>query len=129
MSRADVVNPLSRVTLTRWVRRAKLHSDMANSLSERLKAVSHPSRLDLLRWLKDPVANFPPQVDGDLVVDGVCAVFIAEKWSVSQPTASRHLKVLTDAGLIVATRKKGWVFYRRDETACEALKREMEGNL
>jgi ArsR family transcriptional regulator len=45
---------------------------------------------------------------------------------VSQPTASRHLKVLTDAGLIVATRKKGWAFYRRDEQACAALKIGLE---
>jgi len=56
-------------------------------------------------------------------------VFIAAKWGVSQPTASRHLKVLADAGLIVATRKKGWVFYRRDEAACAALKCELENNL
>jgi len=102
---------------------------MAKSLSDRLRAVSHPGRLDLLHWLNDPVANFPPQVDGDLVADGVCAVFIAAKWGVSQPTASRHLKVLADAGLIVATRKKGWVFYRRDEAACAALKCELENNL
>jgi ArsR family transcriptional regulator len=102
---------------------------MANSLSERCKAVSHPSRLDLLRWLKDPVAHFPPQADGDLVTDGVCAVFIARKWGVTQPTASRHLKLLTDAGLIVATRKKGWVFYRRDERACAALRTDLEMSL
>jgi DNA-binding transcriptional ArsR family regulator len=101
-------------------------SHMANSLSDRCKAVSHPGRLALLRWLKDPVVHFPPQTDGDLVTDGVCAVFIAERWGVSQPTASRHLKVLTDAGLIVATRKKGWVFYRRDEQACAALKIGLE---
>ena len=99
---------------------------MANSLSDRCKAVSHPGRLDLLRWLKDPAAHFPAQVDGDLVADGVCAVFIARKWGVAQPTASRHLKLLTDAGLIVATRKKGWVFYRRDEQVCAALKSDLE---
>jgi ArsR family transcriptional regulator len=102
---------------------------MANSLTERCKAVAHPRRLDLLRWLKDPVAHFPSQVDGDLVTDGVCAIFIAQKWGVSQPTASRHLKVLTDAGLVVATRKKGWVFYRRNERACAALKFDLGSNL
>jgi DNA-binding transcriptional ArsR family regulator len=102
---------------------------MANSLTGRCKAVAHSHRLDLLRWLKDPVAHFPAQVDGDLVTDGVCAVFIARKWGVSQPTASRHLKLLTDAGLIIATRKKGWVFYRRDERACAALKSDLRGSL
>lgn len=91
--------------------------------------MSHPSRLDLLRWLKDPVAHFPSQADGDLVTDGVCAVFIAQKWGVTQPTASRHLKLLTDAGLIVATRRKGWVFYRRDEQACATLRTDLETSL
>ena len=102
---------------------------MTNSLSARCKAVAHPNRLNLLRWLKDPVAHFPPQVDGDLVTDGVCASFIAQKWGVSQPTASRHLRLLTDAGLIVATRKKGWVFYRRDEQGCAALKLDLGTSL
>jgi hypothetical protein len=37
--------------------------------------------------------------------------------------------VLTDAGLLVATRKKGWAFYRRDEQACAALRGEMEAYL
>jgi ArsR family transcriptional regulator len=36
-------------------------------------------RLQILDWVKHPVAHFPPQVDGDLVKDGVCGVLIAEK--------------------------------------------------
>jgi DNA-binding transcriptional ArsR family regulator len=102
---------------------------MANSLYKQLKALSHPSRLALLGWLKSPTDHFPPQVDGDLVEDGVCAVFIAQKWGVSQPTASRHLHLLADADLIVPTRKKGWIFYRRNEAAYETLKSELEINL
>jgi DNA-binding transcriptional ArsR family regulator len=117
--------PASHV-LTQAGEHTKMLSDMAKSLTDQCKAVSHPGRLALLRWLKDPVAHFPPQTDGDLITDGVCAVFIAERWGVSQPTASRHLKLLTDAGLIVATRKKGWVFYRRDEQACAALRVDLE---
>jgi hypothetical protein len=33
---------------------------MARILTKQLKAISHESRLALLQWLKDPVANFPP---------------------------------------------------------------------
>jgi ArsR family transcriptional regulator len=51
------------------------------------------------------------------VHDGVCADFIREKLGIAAATASRHLTLLTDAGLLVATRKKGWTFYRRDEKA------------
>ncbi len=102
---------------------------MANSLHEQLKALAHPARLALLGWLKDPTAHFPAQVDGDLITDGVCAVFIARKWGVTQPTASRHLKLLVDADLIIATRKKGWIFYRRNEMAYATLKSNLEINL
>jgi DNA-binding transcriptional ArsR family regulator len=47
--------------------------------------------------LKNPRAHFRPQVDGDLVRDGVCGLLVAEKLKVSQPTASEHLKVLARA--------------------------------
>jgi len=102
---------------------------MAKSLHAQLKALAHPARLALLGWLKDPTAHFPPQVDGDLVTDGVCAVFIARKWGIAQPTASRHLKLLVDANLIIATRKKGWIFYRRNEKAYATLRSNLETRL
>jgi ArsR family transcriptional regulator len=82
-----------------------------------IKAVASPVRLEILTHLKDPVGNFPPQTDGDLVRDGVCADFIREKVGIAAATASRHLTLLTEAGLLVATRRKGWTFYRRDEEA------------
>jgi ArsR family transcriptional regulator len=90
-----------------------------------LRALANERRLQILEWLKDPVANFPPQVDGDLVRDGVCAVWIAEKLGVSQPTLSEHMRVLTGAGLVRAKRIKQWTFYKRDEERIAALKREV----
>ena len=47
--------------------------------------------------------------------DGVCALLIAEKLQVSQPTCGEHLHVLSRAGLIRGKKIKQWVFYRRDE--------------
>ncbi len=90
-----------------------------------LKALASETRLTILEWLQNPVANFPPQVDGDLLQDGVCADSIREKLGVAPATASRHLTLLTDAGLLTATRKKGWVFYRRDERAIRAFARTL----
>ena len=69
-----------------------------------IKAVSSPVRLEILSLLKDPAANFPPQTDGDLVRDGVCADFIRDKLGIAAATASRHLTLLTDAELLIATR-------------------------
>ncbi|MEV0032575.1 metalloregulator ArsR/SmtB family transcription factor [Nocardia sp. NPDC050793] len=80
-----------------------------------LKALANEKRLLVLEWLRDPQAHFPPQRDGDLLRDGVCSLFIAEKLAVSQPTCGEHLKVLSRAGLIRGKKIKQWVFYQRDE--------------
>jgi DNA-binding transcriptional ArsR family regulator len=87
-----------------------------------MRALASDRRLQVLEWLKDPVAHFPPQVDGDLVEDGVCGVLIADKLGVSQPTASEHLKILVQAGFVRSKRIKQWTFYKRDEASIHATK-------
>jgi ArsR family transcriptional regulator len=91
-----------------------------------VKALANDKRLQILGWLKNPRSHFPPQVDGDLVRDGVCGLFIAQKLGVSQPTASEHLRVLVQAGLIKGKRIRQWTFYRRDEKRIAELKRFFE---
>jgi ArsR family transcriptional regulator len=93
------------------------------------KALANERRLQILEWLKDPARHFRPQVDGDLVEDGVCGVLIAEKLGVSQPTVSEHLKVLTQAGLLCSRRIKQWTFYKRDERSIRSLKRLIRDKL
>lgn len=95
-------------------------------LAETFKALASERRLLILEWLKDPRAHFPPQRDGDLVEDGVCGLFIAEKLQVTQPTLSEHMRVLLQAGLIRAKRIKQWTFYSRDEEAIRALKAQID---
>ena len=87
-----------------------------------LRALVNPKRLQILEWLKDPRRHFPPQVDGDLVEDGVCGLLIARKLRVSQPTASEHLRILSHAGLVRGKRIRKWTFYKRDETRINAMK-------
>lgn len=89
---------------------------------EVLKALANERRLQVLEWLKAPVEHFPPQVDGDLERDGVCALFIANKLELSQPSAGEHLKILAKADLIEGRRIKQWVFYRRNERRIEELR-------
>lgn len=96
---------------------------------EVLKALGNDKRLAILEWLRDPLAHFPPQRDGDLVEDGVCSVFIADKLGVSQPTASEHLRLLTAVGLLRAKRTRQWTFYRRDEERITQVKRMIEEGL
>ena len=90
-----------------------------------LKALANDRRLEILDWLRDPVTHFPPQRDGDLKRDGVCGLFIAEKLGVSAPTASEHLRVLTQAGLVRGKRIKKWTFYKRDERRIREIKRQL----
>lgn len=90
-----------------------------------LRALANDRRLQILDWLKHPRKHFRPQVDGDLVEDGVCGVLIAEKLRVSQPTASEHMKILLQAGLVRAKRIKQWTFYKRDETSIKKLKQRI----
>jgi DNA-binding transcriptional ArsR family regulator len=87
-----------------------------------LRAIANGRRLQILEWLRSPTEHFPPQVDGDLVKDGVCGILIAQKLGVSQPTVSEHLKILSQAGLIRGKRTKQWTFYKRDEAKIKDLK-------
>ncbi|MGI9024986.1 MAG: ArsR/SmtB family transcription factor [Burkholderiaceae bacterium] len=99
------------------------------SIVQTIRALSNERRLQILEWLKDPIAHFPPQADGDLVKDGVCGVLIAEKLGVSQPTLSEHLKVLSQAGLIRSKRIKQWTFYKRDEASIREVKQAILKNV
>ena len=94
-----------------------------------LRALANERRLQVLEWLKDPTAHFPPQVDGDLVKDGVCGVLLARKLGVSQPTLSEHMRVLTQAGLVQAKRIKQWTFYRRNEKRIREIKRALAAQI
>jgi ArsR family transcriptional regulator len=94
-----------------------------------LKAIGNARRLEILDWLKDPRAHFREQVWGDLVTDGVCGLFIAEKLGVSQPTASEHMRVLVQAELVIPKRIKQWTFYRRNEPQIDAMKAALSAQL
>ena len=90
-----------------------------------LRALANERRLQILDWLKEPRAHFREQVDGDLVEDGVCGLLIAEKFGISQPTVTEHMKLLVDIGAVRAKRIKQWTFYKRDEDRIRALKAEI----
>ena len=98
-------------------------------LEDALKALASERRLQILEWLKDPAAHFPPQEHGDPVEDGACNQYIVDKLGVSQPAGSRHLKVLVDADLVIATPRKGWTYYRRNEPAIAALTDRLANDL
>ena len=85
------------------------------------KALSNRTRLDILKGLKDPVNNFPPQDEGDVHTVGVCVSSIQEGVGLSQSTVSDYLATLQRAGLIEVRRIGQWTYYKRNEETIRAL--------
>jgi len=90
-------------------------------LIEIFKALSNRTRLDIVRGLKDPEKNFPPQDEGDVHVVGVCVSSIQEGVGLSQSTVSDYLSTLQSAGLVEARRIGQWTYYKRNEATISAL--------
>lgn len=65
-------------------------------LIEIFKALSNPTRLEILKGLKDPVKNFPPQDEGDVLTVGVCVSSIQEGIGLSQSTVSGYLQLCNE---------------------------------
>ncbi|OPC77048.1 transcriptional regulator [Embleya scabrispora] len=82
-------------------------------LSAVFRALSNPTRRQMLVWLKDPM-SFPGQEPEDVEI-GVCVSDIQQRTGVGQSTTSQYLTILRQAGLVIATRRGKWTYYRRDE--------------
>lgn len=76
-----------------------ISAEEAESLSVRLKALSDPTRLQLL-------SHIATAGRGD-----VCACDLAEPLGISQPTVSHHMKKLVEAGLLTREQKGRWAHY------------------
>jgi len=87
---------------------------------EVFKALSNKTRLQILNWLKDPVLNFPDQVQYGFEL-GVCVGQIQRKSGLTQSTVSEYLSTLQRAGLVKSTRVGQWTYYQRNEEAFAAL--------
>jgi DNA-binding transcriptional ArsR family regulator len=110
------------------------YADRVAVLEERdvlpvFKALSNPTRLRILGWLKEPSANFPPQADRPPDEFGVCVKSIQEKAGVSQSTASQFMGALQRAGLVTSQRLGQWTYYKRDEARIAELAKRFQTEL
>ncbi|SDP10927.1 ArsR/SmtB family transcription factor [Pseudomonas jinjuensis] len=92
-------------------------------LDEIIKALSHPVRREMLRWLQDPERHFVEQ-DHPFEI-GVCAGKFDEKCGLSQSTVSAHLATLQRAGLVTSRKIGQWSFFRRNEETIQAFLRRL----
>jgi len=88
---------------------------MPDDLDDIIKALAHPLRRDILRWLKEPQLYFPEQYHS--LENGVCAGQIDQRAGLSQSTVSAHLATLQKAGLISSQKVGQWHFFKRNEPA------------
>lgn len=93
------------------------------------KALSNPTRLQILTWLKEPERHFPPDEKGDQRVVGVCVGDITDKVGLSQSTVSEYLAVLHRAGLVTSQRFGQWTYYKRNEAVIQEFVRFMEHDM
>ena len=91
-------------------------------LLEVIKSLSNETRLNILKWLKDPFAHFPVEELSEETSElGVCVSDIAKKAGMSVPTVSDYLKTMSAAGVVIATRKGQWTYYKRNEKLIQDL--------
>jgi DNA-binding transcriptional ArsR family regulator len=102
--------------------KASAAADAANDarLLELFKALSNPTRLQILRWLGDPDANFDPQEEPAAEV-GVCVKQIQAKAGISQSTASQFMGILQRAGLVSSRRIGRWTYFKREDERIASL--------
>jgi ArsR family transcriptional regulator len=72
------------------------------------KALGDPTRIEILRLI---AAQPGP----------TCVCDLVERFDLSQPTISHHLKLLREAGLLSQSRVGVWSFYAIDPEGAEAL--------
>lgn len=80
---------------------APLSAERQAQLVAAFKALADPSRLDVFRLI---AAQDAP----------LCVCDVVDRFSLSQPTISHHLKVLREAGLISVSRRGVWAYYAAD---------------
>ncbi|MDH2067062.1 helix-turn-helix transcriptional regulator [Pantoea sp. GD03673] len=81
-----------------------------------LKLLSNPTRVAVLKWLKNPDEAFAGYSQlYPFEQYGVCASLIQDKAGLSQPATSLCLKALHNAGLVEASKVGKWTYYRRAE--------------
>ncbi|WP_281254436.1 ArsR/SmtB family transcription factor [Rhodococcoides kyotonense] len=102
-------------------------ADDVDLLAAQFKALSNPTRVAILRWLKDP-SDFPPQLEPAEDV-GVCLKHIQARAGVSQSTASQYMATLQQAGLVTSTRVGQWTHYKRNEDRIRQLGHDVLGEL
>src|SRR5438045_270234 len=72
------------------------------------RALGDPTRLEIFRLIAAQPAP-------------ICVCDVVQRFDVSQPTISHHLKALREAGLVTVSRRGIWAYYAPDPRGLELL--------
>jgi ArsR family transcriptional regulator len=61
-----------------------------------------------------------------LSCEELCACRILEKFSITQPTLSHHMRILCECGLVISRKEGKWMHYSLDEKKVWDLKAFLE---
>jgi ArsR family transcriptional regulator len=92
---------------------APLAEGDAQLLASRFRALADPTRVSIVNRLA--------------AADECCVCDLTAAFELSQPTISHHLKVLRDAGLVQASRRGTWAYYRLVPEALQQLRHTLGG--
>jgi ArsR family transcriptional regulator, arsenate/arsenite/antimonite-responsive transcriptional repressor len=92
---------------------SRLESAEAEALAARFKALADPTRVAIVNRLGASAE--------------VCVCELNAEFDLSQPTISHHLKVLREAGLVSATRRGTWAYYRLVDESLGQLRQTLGG--
>jgi ArsR family transcriptional regulator len=85
-----------------------LPPEAAAEFASQFKALADPTRVAIVNRLAAA-----PQV---------CVCDLTDAFELSQPTISHHLRVLREAGLVEATKRGTWAYYRLVPEAIQPLR-------
>ena len=84
----------------------------AAEIAARFKALADPTRVAIVNQLS---------------AEGETCVCRFDGLGLSQPTISHHLRILREAGIVEATRRGTWAYYRLVPEAIEGLRTALGG--
>lgn len=91
-----------------------LSEDARVDLAARFKALADPTRVAIVNRLAS--------------TDECCVCDLTGAFELSQPTISHHLKLLREAGLVEASRRGTWAYYRLVPEAVAELRDALGSN-
>jgi ArsR family transcriptional regulator len=103
-------------------------SSVEASLDRALHAIADPTRRRILQALKEGEAE-AKALKNATTGPCLCAGDIEQRVRLSQPTISHHMAILTKAGLVEATKKGQWRWYRRNEKAIRGMVKTLRAKL